>query len=190
MAIPMKKLLILILSLTITLPVLANESKTETLSLKQSIADSVITAKITAQYTKNPMLNPLKLSVSTNNAVVTLKGFVGNNKAYVEALKLAKSTTGVQHVRATDLFIKEVNTSFTDAYITAKVETAILKAKVFDDESIPLVGINATTSNGVVTLTGNIKKSASINPIIKRVNNIKGVKKIIAHINFPEHSDT
>lgn len=150
--------------------------------LEQQISDSVITTKIKAKYTKKHDLNPLKISVSTKDGVVTLKGNVKNSQAFVDALHLAKNTRGVKTVETEDLMIKQVNTSFTDAYITAKVEAAVLKAKVFDDESIPLVGINASTSNGTVTLSGNVKQAKSVGAIIKQVNAIHGVKKIISNL--------
>lgn len=150
--------------------------------IEQDLSDSVITTKITAKYTENRNLNPLKISVSTSDGMVHLSGFVKDKQAFVDALRIAKNTNGVKSVRANDLYIKKVNTAFTDAFITARVETAVLKAKVLDDESIPLVGINATTTNGVVTLTGNLKSAQSIAAIIKRVNAIRGVKKIIANL--------
>src|SRR5690606_22118150 len=98
-----------------------------------------------------------------------------DKKAFVNALRLAKSTKGVKRVEADDLIIKDINTAFTDAYITAKVEAAVLKAKVLDDESIPLVGINASTSNGIVTLSGDLKTKKAIEAIIKRVYGVHGV---------------
>jgi hyperosmotically inducible protein len=67
------------------------------------------------------------------------------------------------------------------------VEAAILKAKVLDDESIPLVGINAKTDNGAVTLSGNVKKNTSIMAIVKRVSAVQGVKKIISTLHVVEH---
>ena len=139
-------------------------------SLKEvgkTIEDSVITAKIT---------------VKTQDGVVTLSGYVKNNHAFVDALRLVKSTDGVKNVEVDDLVIKQVNTALTDAYITAKVEAAVLKAKVFDDESIPIVGINAATTNGTVTLTGKVKQDKSVIAILKRVNAVRGVKKIISHL--------
>lgn len=157
-------------------------------TIEQGLSDSVITTKITAKYTKNINLNPLKISVSTQHGVVTLRGHVKDKHAFVEALRLAKSTKGVQSVEAEDLEIKRVNTAFTDAYITAKVETAILKAKVLDDEAIPLVGINATTTNGVVTLTGTLKNNQSITAILRRVNAVRGVKKIISQLHTSKKS--
>lgn len=154
------------------------ESKLE--DIEQTIEDSVITAKINAKFAKNNILNPLKIHITTNDGIVTLSGNIRNSERFVEALRLTKSTKGVKAVETDDLIIKQVNTSFTDAYITAKVETAVLKAKVFDDESIPIVGINATTSDGTVTLSGDVKKNKSIIAIIKRVKDVRGVKKIIS----------
>lgn len=150
--------------------------------IEQQISDSLITTKITAQYTESKNLNPLKISVSTDKGSVKLSGHVKNKEAFIEALRLAVSTKGVTCVDTEDLQIKRVNTLFTDAYITAKAEAAVLKAKVLDDDSIPLVGINASTTNGVVTLSGDIKHHSSITAIIKRVSALHGVKKVITHL--------
>ncbi|MBA2657795.1 MAG: BON domain-containing protein [Tatlockia sp.] len=157
--------------------------------IEQNLSDSVITTKIAAQFTQNPELNVLKISVTTNDGVVTLSGNVNTKSAFVNALKVAKETKGVKMVIAHELIIKQVNLALTDAYITAKVEAAVLAAKVLDDESIPLVGINASTANGTVTLSGKVKAKKSIELIIKRVNAIDGVKKLISKLQVsPEHS--
>lgn len=150
--------------------------------IEQELSDSVITTKITAKITHNRMLNPLKISVSTTHGVVKLAGFVKNKEAFVEALRLAKNTKGVKSVESEDLEIKAVNTAIADAYITAKVEAAVLKAKVLDDESIPLVGINATTTNGIVTLSGEVKSDKSLSAILKRVNAVRGVVEIVSNL--------
>ena len=147
--------------------------------VKLDIQDSLITAKIAAKFTKDPDLNPLKIFVSTQDGIVTLKGHVKQRKAYVRALRIAKETKGVKQVKINLLHIKEVNTAFTDAYITAKVEAAILHAKVFYDESIPLVGINATTTNGIVKLRGHVKSKKSADIVVKRVYAVKNVKRVI-----------
>ena len=156
--------------------------------IEQDLSDSVITTKITAKFTKNKNLNPLKISVSTNHGIVTLSGYVKDEHAFIEALRLTKSTTGVKGIDADNLSVKVVNTAFTDAYITAKVEAAILKVKVLNDESIPIVGVNAKTINGVVTLSGQVKNQDSIINIVKQVNSIKGVKKIISELTIKEQS--
>lgn len=156
----------------------ANHLKT----IEQTLSDSVITTKITTKFTHNRDLNPLKISVSTQQGNVKLKGHVKNKEAFVEALRLTKNTKGVQTIDTEDLIIKPVNTAITDTYITAKIEAAVLKAKVFDDESIPLVGIKASTVNGTVTLSGLVKSNQSILAIIKWANKVRGVKKIISNL--------
>lgn len=156
--------------------------------MEQDISDSVITAKITAVFTEKKNLNPLKVSASTDHGVVTLRGYVKDKNAFIDALRIAKSTKGVKAVHADKLNIKKVNTVFTDAFITAKVETAVLTAKVLDDESIPLVGIKATTTNGVVTLSGEVNSALSIASIIKRVNAIPAVKKIITNLKIKDNA--
>lgn len=155
-------------------------------SIERGISDSVITTTITAKYTKSRVLNPLKIYVTTNKGVVKLSGDVRSKKAFVEALRVAVNTRGVKQVDTDDLEIAKVNSGFTDAYITARVETAVLKAKVFDDESIPLVGINAHTKNGEVTLTGTLPNESTLSAVLKRVNKIGGVKKIISNITINE----
>lgn len=151
-------------------------------NMEQDFNDSVITTIITTKFTRNKSLNPLKISVSTEEGVVKLSGHVKNKRAFVRALRIAKSTRGVKSVNTEDLEIKVVNTVFTDAYITAKIEAAILKAKVLDDESIPLVGINASTENGIVTLSGTLKSDKAVAAILKRASAVKGVKKVISKL--------
>lgn len=169
--------LILLLFLMVAMtPIFAADFK----AFEQELSDSVITAKITAKITKNKDLNPLKMSVTTLDGVVSLSGHVKDKDAFMQALQLVMDTKGVKSVDTDNLEIKRVNTSFTDTYITAKVEAAILKAKLLDDESIPIVGINAKTTNGTVTLSGQVKQSASIVAILKRVNTVDGVKHIIS----------
>ncbi len=150
--------------------------------LRKDISDSMITAQITAQFAESKNLNPLKISIDTENGIVTLSGYVTDKRAFVEALRIATRVHGVRTVQTNDLFIKKVNLSLTDALITARVETAILKAKVLDDDSIPLVGISATTTNGIVTLSGQVHQAQSITHILNRVNAIQGVKKIITFL--------
>ncbi len=161
---------------------------TDVKTLEHDFSDAMITTKITSKYTENKNLNPLKISVSTEKGIVTLSGNVKNKAALMEALRLAKATNGVKSVDAKNLNVKRVNTSITDAYITTKVEGAILKAKVLDDESIPLVSIKATTNNGVVTLSGNVKRSESIAPLVKRVWAVKGVKKVVSRLHVSKQN--
>lgn len=155
-------------------------------NLKQKWSDTLITTKIKTKFTKNAHLNPLKISVKTKNGIVSLHGHAKNNTTFVTALRIVINTQGVKAIDTSHFDIKSVNSSFTDAYITAKVEAAILEAKVFDDESIPLVGINATTNNGIVTLAGMVKSEHAIAVILRRSQHVHGVKKIKSSIKIAE----
>ncbi|MDF1757487.1 MAG: BON domain-containing protein [Legionellaceae bacterium] len=154
--------------------------------IKQKITDTLITTVIKGKITKDKDLNPLNISVSTLNSEVILSGYVKNKQSFVKTLRTATSTKGVKSIDASDLEIKKVNSAFTDAYITAKIEAAVLEAKVIDDESIPLVGINASTENGVATVTGSVSSTKSIAAILKRVNRLQGIKKVISNLEVTE----
>ena len=182
----MRKLIHLILASSLV-SFIGQAQATNLKGIEQELSDSVITTKITTKITKNTNLNPLKISVSTQQGIVTLSGTVKDKQAFVDALRLAYTTKGVQSVEVDDLEIKRVNTTFTDAYITAKVEAAVLKAKVLDDESIPLVGINASTVNGIVTLTGQVKYAKSIDAVLKRAYAVHGVKKIVSNLQIEKN---
>lgn len=178
----MHSLLRLILSILFLVSATITLADTSLKHIEHTLEDSVITATIEARYTNSSNLNPLKIFVSTENGIVTLKGHVKNNDALIDAIRIARTTDGVHGVEVDDLEVKQVNTALTDTYITARVEAAVLKAKILDDESIPLIGINAKTSNGSVTLSGTVKQEKSILAIIKRVSVIHGVKKVVSRL--------
>ncbi len=168
---------------SILLIVAINQAQaTDLKKIGENISDTVITTKIKTRIAKDKNLNPLKISVSTDHGIVMLKGYAKNKQAFVDTLRIATSTKGVQSVNTSQLEIKRVNSALADAYITTKVEAAVLESKVLDDESIPLVGINASTQNGIVTLSGLLSSNKAIDAIIKRVHKIHGVKKVISNL--------
>lgn len=154
------------------------------------ISDISITKKISTQFEEKLNLTPPKITVTTQQGIVKLTGEVRDKQALVDTFWIARTTPGVKMVDVDDLQIKHHNTMLSDAYITAKVETAVLKAKILDDESIPLVGINASTINGIVTIMGEVKRQESINAILKRAHAIRGVKKIVSNLRVKENTPT
>lgn len=151
--------------------------------IEKNLSDAMITTTIRTKFIKNEHLNPLKISVSTQHGVVTLVGHAQNNTDYVSALRIVTHTRGVRAINASEFDIDHrTSSAVKDAYLTAKIQAAILQAKVLDDESIPLVGIQVTTENGIVTLNGYVRKERSITFILKRINRVYGVKKIISNL--------
>lgn len=176
------KALIIFLALGLTPCIQASDLQ----DLQRTWSDTVITTKIKTEFTQNPHLNPLKISVKTHNGVVILHGHAKNNAAFVAALRIVANTKGVRAINTSHFDIKSVNSNFKDAYITTKIQAAILEAKVFEDESIPLVGINATTSNGIVTLSGKVKSEHSITVLLKRIHHIQGISRIKSQLKIEE----
>jgi len=181
----MRKLIHIILASTLFFSLNQTQAATST-GKSPDQNDVTITSKITTQFAEKSSLNPSKITIFTQKGIVKLSGEVKDKQTLIDAFWLARTTKGVKLVDIDDLEIKRANTTLSDAYITAKVETAVLKAKILDDESIPLVGINATTANGIVTLTGEVKHGKSITAILKRANAVHGVKKIISSLHVKE----
>lgn len=129
-----------------------------------------------------PNISMTTLELSFEHGSVICKGSVNDKYGFAELLRVAYSTPGVQKVNIDALQIKPQNSAIKDTYITAKAETAVLKAKLLDDESIPLVGINAQTRNGVVTVSGTVSSNKAAIAIVKRITAIKGVKTVVSKL--------
>lgn len=63
--------------------------------LERTWTDTVITAKIEAAFSQDPNLNPLKISVKTQNGVVKLRGHAKNKTAMVWLLYLVPSKVNI-----------------------------------------------------------------------------------------------
>lgn len=145
-------------------------------------SDRALSQEVMKAYEKKKSLQVLGLSVSADDGVIRLQGYVRDKETFVDLLRIAMHVKGVKSVDVNHLEMIRENSAWFDAYITAKIEAAVLKAKVLDDESVPLVGINAKTIDGVVVLTGKVKRKKAIVAILNRANEVKGVKKIISHL--------
>ncbi|MBG7622379.1 BON domain-containing protein [Herbaspirillum sp. AP02] len=69
------------------------------------IDDSVITAKVKAALVEDKQISAMKISVSTKDGVVTLKGAVPSAELGQHALQLAAGVEGVRDVKS-DLTVK------------------------------------------------------------------------------------
>lgn len=71
----------------------------------EAISDGWITTKIKAKFGDDKLLKDSKITVETNDRVVTLKGTVGSAAAKARATTIAGGTEGVGHV-VDDLIVK------------------------------------------------------------------------------------
>ena len=76
----------------------ADKSMTET--VKETIADSVITAKIKAEFAKDKQVSALNVKVDTDDkGIVTLSGKAKSKAEADKAVKIARDTKGVTSVK-------------------------------------------------------------------------------------------
>ena len=80
----------------------ADQSATPT----AAITDTVITAKVKAELAGTQGVDSTRISVTTNNGVVTLTGVVPNDLEVKKAIAVARSIHGVQQVDAAGLKAK------------------------------------------------------------------------------------
>ncbi|MCS3432974.1 molecular chaperone OsmY [Klebsiella sp. BIGb0407] len=144
--------------------------------------DSAITARVKAGLIDQKSIKSTDITVSTENKVVTLSGFVGSQEQAELAMIVASNVEGVSAV--TDkLHVSSDGSKSTsdsvgdyadDAMITSKV-----KAKLLSEGDIASRNIGVETNAGIVQLTGDVKsnaQAAQVESITKTVDGVKSVK--------------
>ncbi|MDB5987085.1 MAG: hypothetical protein JWR16_2138 [Nevskia sp.] len=152
-----------------------------------AIADTAITAKVKAKFADDTRLKTSKVSVTTNNGVVTLTGSAPSSDAKSAAAELAQTVDGVKSVDdeiASPSLADEVGTktkhaahatgkAVSDSWITTKVKSELLAdsvTKAFD--------ISVTTTGGVVALSGTLASSDQVEHVVAVAKKVKGVKSV------------
>ena len=69
--------------------------------------DSLNTTKIKSKYLTNSKIDSFDISVSSNNGVVSLTGEVRSNAMRQRAISIAKNTSGVKSVNASNLTVEK-----------------------------------------------------------------------------------
>lgn len=124
-------------------------------------------------------LNPYEdVSISVDGGQVTLNGNVGSNGEKTEAIFKASSVSGVRGVRD-ELRVVSADDSRTVAeYVDDAAVTAKVKAELITVDGLESRHISVDTLDGVVMLTGSVKNADQSNVVEKKVNMVKGVKKV------------
>jgi hyperosmotically inducible periplasmic protein len=182
------------------------EAKDKTKAAAQKTGDTVtdagITAAVKTKLLGDTKVGGLKIDVDTKNGVVTLTGPVRTAAERTEAMRLARTTTGVKRVvnklvvettgtagRDTTADIKddakqkadragakaaETGEATTDAAITGAV-----KSKLLGDTKVGGLDIDVDTKNNVVTLTGNVHSASQKTEAVRLARTTKGVKSVV-----------
>lgn len=143
-------------------------------SLATQIDDTAIVAKVKTKIAADPEINPFRINVDSNEGVVRLSGSVEKSEARSEAVKHAKSTTGVVRV-INDLEIgsETLGERIDDATLSARVKTRMAR-----DPEVKALDIDVDAEDGVVILQGRVDTRAQKQEAEYLAYNTKGVWKV------------
>jgi len=164
-----------------------------------SQTDAGITTKVKAKFASDDVVKAYQIDVDTKDHVVTLSGQVENGAAKERAATLARGTEGVRDVvdnlrvgqgsaalpgehptagttGAADK-AAEVGRDAGNAVSDAAITTAV-KSKMLADTKVGGLKIDVDTSNGVVTLTGDVSSAAEKAEAMRLARETDGVKSV------------
>jgi len=168
--------------------------------------DAGITTAVKSKMAADDIVKAYQIDVDTNRRVVTLTGEVQTSVAKEQALKLARETEGVRDVvdklsvtetAATTGALDRGATSAGEsagrktaeaagkagAVVTDAALTSAVKAKLLADPDVSGLKIDVDTSNGVVTLTGNVSTQAEADEAIQLARTTEGVRDVASKLN-------
>jgi hyperosmotically inducible protein len=138
--------------------------------------DATVTAKVKTALTDSPEVKARQVDVETYRGVVQLNGFVDTTDAKSAATRVASNVNGVREVRnnleVTDK-TSTVSEAADDAFITAKVKTALITDPVTKAHQI-----NVTTEAGVVQLAGFVDSTTEKAKATEVARSVTGVKAV------------
>lgn len=142
-----------------------------------AVEDTAITAEVKAKLLKEPDIPATKIEVTTNDAIVTLKGTIDTRLQANRAIEIASSVDKVVDVVDDNLRVKQSNAFVSDGIITAKAKGKIAYLALYNkvDKNNEL---HVETTNGVVHINGYVNKAADVDEVIDTVKAIKGVKSV------------
>jgi len=161
--------------------------------------DAGITTKVKSKFAADDTVKAYQIDVDTKDHVVTLSGQVENGTAKERAVALARATEGVTDVvdnltvgRGNAALPGEHNTAGTtgasdkaaeagrdagSAVSDAAITTAV-KSKMLADTNVGGLKIDVDTSDGVVTLTGDVNGPGEKAEALRIARETDGVKSV------------
>jgi osmotically-inducible protein OsmY len=158
----------------------------------EPVGNAWLTTKIQAKYFADPVVKGRRIDVTSNNGVVTLNGTVTSEQEHQKAIEIARTTEGVRRVEdrlqvmpggAPVTTMKPepgaatqergIAEQMTDAGITARIQS-----KFFLDDVVKGRRINVNTSEGVVTLQGEVANENERQQAVGIARSVEGVRDV------------
>jgi len=181
-----------------------NQTRQAASKATADLADGWLTTKIKSKYVADQDLKASDIDVSSHDGVVTLSGKVLNDPMRTLAMTIAQHTDGVKQVinnLSVTLEAPVANQAQTSAAPSASGEpsgavatsgtvatsgagdtdsriTATIQSKYFLDDKIKGRPINVQSSNGVVTLNGDVRDEIERGEALLLARTTPGVRRV------------
>ncbi|NDY95847.1 BON domain-containing protein [Wenzhouxiangella sp. C33] len=159
----------------------ASEGETAGRSFRQRFEDATTTASVKSKLLWNQNTGGLDIEVSTRDSAVILEGEADSEASKELAERLAGNTDGVRSVdnrirvtgNASDPS-RDAGDVVSDSWITTKVRSTFIFSNV------PARSIGIDTTDGVVTLDGEVDNDAAHELAVELASDIRGVREVNA----------
>jgi hyperosmotically inducible protein len=162
-----------------------------------TVSDAGITTSVQAKYYSDDRVRGRNVYVTTENGMVTLRGAVESDEARQRAVALAREVQGVKDVR-NQLTVQTAatterqqppaagaaeNPTATSGHNAANLEPASITTKIqaqyFTSRQVKPWNVDVTTSSdGVVTLEGEVEKTADRTEAVRIARETEGVTRV------------
>ena len=140
--------------------------------------------KLNSMLERDPILKDFKIQAmltTDENKMpeLTLSGELDTDKQYEDVVTLSENIMDINNINIDNLKVKDSESSLSDLYITGLLKGKIINNNIFNDKSVEYWGIDISTKNGVVYITGNVDNSNDIprlEQLAKSINDVKNVK--------------
>jgi len=166
--------------------------------------DAGITTAVKTKLAADDTVKAYQIDVDTERRVVTLTGEVQTTLAKDQALKLARETDGVTDVidklavtetaATTGILDRAADTAESAGRKTAEAAgraggvvtdaalTSAVKSKLLADPKVSGLKIDVDTSNGIVTLTGDVATQAEADEAMRLARTTEGVQNVVSKL--------
>jgi hyperosmotically inducible protein len=176
--------------------VAAERAQVAAAKASDTFADNWLTAKIQAQYFADEDIRARDIDVTSKDGTVTLRGRVADENAHLQAVQTARNTDGVKvlndelevgplpaaqspagAVATTGAAASEVASRALGILDDTRITSAI-RSKYFLDDDVKARRIDVTTSQGVVTLKGEVASDAERAQALLLARSTDGVRRV------------
>jgi len=151
-------------------------------------SDTWISMKVKAALLYRRNVSGTKTEVYVKDGIVTLKGVAANQAQKDLTAEYAKDIDGVKSVQNEIIVSKSLETQgetlgekIDDASITAQVKGSLLTHR-----STSMLNTKVTTTDGVVTVSGQARNAAEKALVTKLATDINGVQSVVNNMTIEE----